>query len=666
MLMLQKKIILVLTLIFIAYIGMASGQDIQNISESDGDKRIFYLGEIVVEGKAETITKVATVDSVDKEKIELTTSLNVSDALNTAPGVTISVGTKNEKNINIRGFSQRYISVFYDGIPISIPNDGYVDTGKLPTGNISKITITKGISSVLYGSNTMGGVVNIVSIKPENTFEGDFKVGISEHNMWNAHVNIGSMVDKFYVTMNGGYLDSEGFGLPDDFDSTINEDGGKRENSDINQESGAFKVGFMPSEEHEYAFGVNFVNSEWGLPPHTTDDSPRYWRFTDWKKTTYYLIGDSEITDKLLLKTRFFRDEYYNVMDSYDDATYTTQDEKRSWHSTYDDYSNGISAVISSDYLKKNTISLSFHFKEDVHKEQDDYGADWERYEADTYSYGIEDDIKLTESISVLIGASYDIHDPRYANGEALRDDEHAFNPQAGISWDAAEDMTLHFSVGRKTRFPTLNELYSGHLGRNLPNPDLKEEKAVNYEIGIDKYLPGNTNIGFTLFYSDIDDLIVKKRVIPNPKTDQYQNIGEARYKGLEFSFKSGYFKQHNAELHYTFLEAEDRSSDRTSDHLEERPKHKLYISDLYKIYDWLSFFAKLEWNSKRYYEDSDTSQWLTLSGFTTVDAKVIGKLTEFMNIEAGAKNIFDKEYEFASGYPREGRTFFVQLHGKF
>ena len=157
---------LVLTLTFIVHTGMASGQDIQNIPESNGDKGIFYLGEIVVEGKAETITKVATVDSVDKEKIELTTSLNVSDALNTAPGVTISVGTKNEKNINIRGFSQRYISVFYDGIPISIPNDGYVDTGKLPTGNISKITITKGISSVLYGPNTMGGVVNIVSKKP--------------------------------------------------------------------------------------------------------------------------------------------------------------------------------------------------------------------------------------------------------------------------------------------------------------------------------------------------------------------------------------------------------------------------------------------------------------------------------------------------------------------
>lgn len=662
--MLMKKITLVLILTFIAYVDAASEQSVQKIPEDNGCKRIFYLGEIVVEGKAETITKVATVDSVNKEKIELTTSLNVSDALNTVPGVTISVGKKNEKNFNIRGFSQRYISVFYDGIPISIPNDGYVDTGKLPTGNISKITVTKGISSVLYGPNTMGGVVNIVSKKPENVFEGDYKIMCSENHFGNTNVNLGSRTNKIYFTLNTEHLTSDGFVLPHNFDTTINENGHTRENSDIDQKSGAFKIGFMPSKGHEYAFGINFINSEWGLPPHTTDNMPRYWRFSDWKKTTYYLIGDTEITKKLLLKTRFFRDEYYNVMNSYDDTTYTTQNRRSSWHGTYDDHSNGLSAVIRSGYLKKNTVSFSFYFKEDIHKEQDDYGADWERYKTYTYSYGIEDDIKLTKNISTVLGASYDIHNLKYANGKTIRDKEYAFNPQVGISWNAAEDMTLHFSIGKKTRFPTLQELYSGLLGRNLPNPDLKEEKAVNYELGIDKYLQENTNIGLTFFYSDIDNLIVNKRVAA--KIDQYQNIGEARYKGLEFSFKSGFFKQHSAEFHYTYLEAKDRSFDRTSNHLEERPKHKLYISNLYKTNDWLSFFAKLEWNEKRYYEDDNTGQWLTLTSFTTVDAKVIIKVKKLLSIEAGAKNILDKEYEFTSGYPREGRTFFVQLHGTF
>jgi outer membrane cobalamin receptor len=130
-------------------------------------EKVFNLGEVVVEGEAETVTQVATVDTISKKKIKETTSQNVADALTTAPGVTLTIGRRNERTFNIRGFNQRYIPVFLDGIPISIPFDGYVDAGKIPTSGISKITVSKGISSVLYGFNTMGGVVNIVTRKPQ-------------------------------------------------------------------------------------------------------------------------------------------------------------------------------------------------------------------------------------------------------------------------------------------------------------------------------------------------------------------------------------------------------------------------------------------------------------------------------------------------------------------
>jgi iron complex outermembrane receptor protein len=87
-----------------------------------------------------------------------------------------------------------------------------------------------------------------------------------ENHLWNTDVNLGSRIDKIYLTLNAGKLTSDGFVLPHDFDTTVNENGHTRENSDVDQKSGAFKVGFMPSEGHEYAFGINFVNSEWGLP----------------------------------------------------------------------------------------------------------------------------------------------------------------------------------------------------------------------------------------------------------------------------------------------------------------------------------------------------------------------------------------------------------------
>lgn len=616
---------------------------------------VFSLGEVVVTGEA--AEEVTTVDVVNREQIDLTTSNNVSEALNTLPGVFISVGNKNERNFNVRGFNERYVPVLYDGIPIYVPNDGYVDTGKLPTGNISQITVTKGVSSVLYGPNTMGGVINIVSKKPVERFEGNASVEYSQEDTWNTTLNLGSKLDKFYITAGGGYVNSDGFRLSDDFTPTENENGGTRDNSDSKQWNGAFKAGFTPAEGQEFAVGVNHVKSEWGLPPNAYDERPRYWRFTDWKKTTYYLIGDSRITDGLTAKVRAFHDTYFNVLDSYDDDTYSAETMRYAFHSTYDDYSNGGSLVLHAKYIPRNTLGFSFHYKQDVHREQDDYGADWERYESKILSYGLEDAIQVTETVSAVVGASYDVQKPEYANGGPLRDDDTSFNPQAGINWSVLKDTTLYASVGKKTRFPTLLELYSGLFDRNVPNPNLEKEEAVNYEAGVRQNLPLKTFAEFNLYYSDVKNLIVSKE-LPSGD-DQFQNVGKARYQGFEVNLNTGFVPRNDIRLSYTYLDAGDKSPNSKTGHLEETPKHKFYVSDLFKLNDLISLFGKVMWYSKQWYEDADTEEWKTLDGFWTADAKIIANLTKSLSVEAGAKNIFDKNYQLSYGFPREGRTFF-------
>ncbi|MDY6878998.1 MAG: TonB-dependent receptor [Thermodesulfobacteriota bacterium] len=638
-------------------------------AEQDQEKRndetsgVFDLGEVVVTGKRETITTVSTVDTIDRDRVKMTNTNNVSDALTTVPGTYLNVGTKNERNIIVRGLSQKYVPVFFDGIPIYLPYDGFVDTGNLTTNNISKITLTKGISSVLYGFNTMAGVINVVTMKPEKQFEGDYRLEISENNTFDVGINVGSRLDRFYFMLNGNRFYSDGFSLSDGFDPTDNEDGGLRDNSDIDDWNGSAKIGFMPADGHEYAFGVQLVEREKGLPPSTTGRA-RYWRFTDWEKKTYYFIGDTPIADHFLVKTRVYRDEYYNVLDSYDDDFYSDQTRGYAFHSTYDDYSNGGSIILRSDIIPRNTISFSFHCKEDVHREQDDRDEAWEKYEQKMISYGLEDDIKVTEKVALVIGASYDIQKAEYANGGPLRDDEKAFNPQAGVRVTVLKDADLHFSVGRKTRFPTLFEYYSGQFGRMEPNPNLEEEEAMNYEAGIKKPIAGESVIGLTAFYSDIENLIVQKEIAED--TDQYQNIGEARFQGLEFSFQSSFFENNDFEIHYTYLDAEDRSPYRTSDNLEESSEHKIYISDLFKLNHWISFFGKAEYNSKRYYEDFDSGEWRTLDGFWVVDAKVILTVSKNLEVELGARNLLDDNYELSDGYPREGRNLFFAVKGTF
>ena len=207
-------------------------------------------------------------------------------------------------------------------------------------------------------------------------------------------------------------------------------------------------------------------------------------------------------------------------------------------------------------------------------------------------------------------------------------------------------------------------ELYSEQLGRNIANPDLEEEEAVNWEAGVKKPLPYGTQAGFTLFYSDVTNLIVEREVASG--VEQQQNIGEARFMGVEISLSTAMIERNEITVNYTYLDAEDQSPGRTSDNLEDQSKHKLYISDLITVTDWLSVYGKISYNSKRYYEDFDSNGWETLDGYWMTDIKAMVTYFPSVTFEAGVKNLLDENYEQSPGYPREGQTFFVGVKGRY
>jgi iron complex outermembrane recepter protein len=631
---------------------------------------VFHLGEVVVTGSGELVTQVTTVETVSREQMNLTNAKDVSQALDTLPGVFISKGTRNEAYLNVRGFNQRYVPIFYDGIPLYIPNDGYTDPSELLTGNLSQITLTKGAASVLYGPNTMGGVINIITMKPQQPLSGSYNTEVDGNGV-SGSLNLGSRLDRFYVMLGAAGLSSDGFQMSDDFEPIKSptgfrgyyENGGMRDNSDSHSMSGNFKAGFMPADGHEYAFGVQRVKSERGLPPNIDpNNQQRFWRFSEWEKTTYYFIGDTKWTDDLWSNARIYYDTYYNVLDAYDDATYTGQTRRSSFHSTYDDYTPGGSLILRTTYIPKNTLSFAFNYKDDVHQEQDNFNYPWEKYEAQTFSYGLEDSIRVTDNLGFVLGVSYDVQKPVYANGGPLRSTDDAWNGLGGVVYTFADETKVHGSIAAKSRFPTLKELYSSYLGTAIPNPNLTKEQAVNSEVGVERPLPWKSYGGLTFFYSNVKDLITSTNI---GGATSYTNIGEARYQGLEATFSTQIIPQNILEAHYTYLNAENESENRTSDHLRESPENQFYISDLYKVNDLISLFAKLQYNQGQWDQKSN-NQWVELKGFWTFDLKIITEIYKSLVAEAGIRNLFDEDYVTAYGFPREGRTFFCALRGVF
>jgi len=128
--------------------------------ESDKDESVYLMEEIVVTANPQSRTSESTVD---RKEIQDQTPRSAADVLAGVPGASVTVGNKNSSEITIRGFESQDILIMVDGRPINDPYYGTIDLSTIGMGNISRIRVVKGASSIRYGPNAMGGVVNIMT-----------------------------------------------------------------------------------------------------------------------------------------------------------------------------------------------------------------------------------------------------------------------------------------------------------------------------------------------------------------------------------------------------------------------------------------------------------------------------------------------------------------------
>ncbi|MDD4004908.1 MAG: TonB-dependent receptor [Elusimicrobiaceae bacterium] len=621
-------------------------------------KSVFELGEIASQSGAAKQSAVYSSAEIGSKELLEDNVKSVSDALLKVTGFSETRTSRGEQSFYLRGASQLQVPVMFDGVPVYVPYGDIIDTNKLPVSNVSKIQVSKGLSSVLNGPNTMGGVVNVITAKPRGKLELFADGSFAGETDRAGSAGAGTRQDRFYAAVSADYADSKGFALSNGFTPAGSQtSSGIRQNSGYIRRNYSGKLGLVPSENHEYAFAVNCVDANYQVPANLYN--PRYWRFSEWKKNTYYAVGSSSF-GMVNVGSRFYYDSYYNVLDSYDNATYTTQNTRKAFHSTYDDYSWGGGIVPSVTLLDGLTeLGAAFSYKKDIHRSQDTAGAAWERYEAQTLSLGLENNWKPHNGLTALIGASCDIQDPLYSNGGFVRGSDTAFNPQAGVKYSLDEDTEFYASAGIKSRFPTLKELYSGYIDTKIPNPNLQKEVSHNYEAGARLFAPGlKTAVEASVFYNPVRDLI--DSVVLSSSASQMQNIGKAEFKGVEMSVKSALPGSNETDIGYTYLHARNTTPGAESDKLRDRPAHRFYASDLWKINGKFELFAKLSAFSSRYVQDA-AGGWVTLGGFCTVDANISYHVTADLLLRAGGTNLLDRNYFTDYGAPAPGRTLYAR-----
>jgi iron complex outermembrane receptor protein len=183
-------------------------QDLTSVA--DTQRLVFDLGEVqVIEQKINPSTSTIWRKDLIKNQ-----QRDVSKALDMLPGLNyVQVGPRNEGMVNVRGFDLRQVPVYIDGAPVYVPYDGYTDLARFLVSDLAKMTVTKGETSLLMGSNNIGGAINLVSSKPGSKLDLDASSGITLNREgwggWQSDLNIGSRFQKIYLQAGLAYVDME-------------------------------------------------------------------------------------------------------------------------------------------------------------------------------------------------------------------------------------------------------------------------------------------------------------------------------------------------------------------------------------------------------------------------------------------------------------------------
>jgi iron complex outermembrane receptor protein len=647
---------------------------VRSQADTAGADIIIELGEVRITAREkDPATRV-----LDHQEMDQFNRKDVAGALGIINGLNfVNMGSRNESMITVRGFDLRQVPVYLDGVPVYVPYDGYVDLGKYLVHDLAKISVSKGVSSVLFGPNTLGGAINLVTGKPVKKMEisgsTGVKAGSDGFNGWHSDLNLGGRMGRFYYRAGYSLLDHNEWYLSDKYVPANPDDNLVRENSDRKDLKLDIKAGFIPDNTDEYSIAYYNQLCSKGVPVYAGMDprqQVRYWRFRAMDNQGIKLITKTALGTTAYLKTRIFYDRYLSDLRSFDDSSYSTQNRRSSFTSIYSDESFGGNAEYNFNAGLKHILKAVVHYKYDHHSEHNTYPIDETvRHFRDQYlTFGGEENYSFSSDLLLIAGSSCNIvNNIRADNYNALNDSVFPFpasgdaslNAQFGLDYRITEKQELLISLARKTRFATMKDRYSYRLGRSIPNPSLHPESGIHADVSYALHAGQFLRVSASLFCSRLDDVIQQVYGVDpeNSAVYQYRNTGRAVFYGMETEMNVNPFPFLQARVQYTFLERKNLSHPELL--FTDVPGHRIF--GFLKLYREDRFYVQFssDFNSER---PSTNDGLYVAKAFLVCDLMASARLCRYLSVEGGIKNLFDASYSYTEGYPEEGRNYFLSL----
>ncbi len=699
---------------------------LQAIGREDADQP-FDLGVTTVSVTSEASPLSLLAESIDKTEIQNLQALTVGTALDYLPGVSLDrISPRNEAGIRLRGYSNRgQIPLYLDGIPIQVAYDGSLDFHRFLTSDISEVQVAKGYSSPLLGPNNLGGSINLVTRQPEKKLEAEAALGTGSGETLLSSFHLGSRWNNFYFQGAFDWLQKDFIPLSGDFPlqsgatpSASIQTNYKKNNSDFRDAKYSGRIAWTPNESDQYVFSYVNQKGEKGNPIYSGPNENarlKFWDWPYWNKTSYYGLSNTDLGRSGSIKFRLFYDQFRNSLASYDDATHTTMIRPSSFYSTYDDHTLGGSSEFTTRIIPRNTMSASFFFKDDVHKEQDivqNYTVEQPllRDRNQTLSIGFQDGITVFSRMRATFGFSADylkgmqaqarqgnaalvplrcLSNPGNDSYKGCTPHVWTLNPQVSLSYSLTDVSTVFVMFSDRGRFATMMESYSYRLGRALPNPDLKPEHSRNWNVGFSHAFARNTLAQIEYFRSDLRDAIHSVYIYApglcptnaGALTDycsQNVNIADEMHEGFEITIRSNPVRRLKLDVSYSYLNRAlsyewDNMPDVSQlltavDVLPSLPRNKVVFNAVGELPREILVILSYRYEGGRTLQDITYNKVPPLESAShgIVDLGAVAPIASGVSLQAGVKNLFDRNYYYNAGFPEEGRNWYFNLRYRF
>ncbi len=619
-------------------LAVALGLPVAAAAQSDtrpADGSTTDLDEVIVTG---TRTEVSVRDSlvpaqvIGRAEIERSQARSLAELLRGRAGVGFSNqgGLGKITTLNLRGTESDHVLVLIDGVRIGSATAGLPALQDLPIDQIERVEIVRGPRSSLYGSEAIGGVIQIFTRRGGKGLSRHLRVGGGSNNLREASGGFSYGGERGWIGADAAYQKTDGINacrgrgpdpsIPFDFGAGCFTDEADRDgyrNVSLNVRGG-LRFG------EAWTLEGNFLNAD---GENEYDGS-----FVNRSETLQQVIGG---------KLRYAPSEKLNVV-----------------------LSVGRNKDHSDDYLDEVSMGF-FQTRRDMASLQADFGL----AEGQLLTAGLDWQDDVVKSDTEFTGTSRDnkagfveyqgTFGAHQLQASVRQDDNEQFGDHAtgslgyGLSLGKGLKLTASYATGFKA--PTINDLYYPFFG----NPDLEPESSKSLNVGIAQYAD-SWNWTFNVFENRVDDLVSYDSSIFLPN-----NIDKARIRGAEFTFDTQIASfDISTQLSHVDPRNRTRATPTGSDNfnydnlLARRARNSGRI-DVDRRFGDFRIGTTFTGASHRY---DDAANQVRLAGYGTVDLRVEYAINHEWTLQARANNVFDREYETVAWYNQRGREYGLSL----